>query len=128
MTRRVFGLSLLLVIAAVSLAAWPSAAGADITRGDADNPPHGSILGRVFEPPATPGGNPQPVEDAVVRLIRNGQPVAQTHTNAEGKYAFPNIPPGPYRIVAHKQGVGHGARRTIVFPAQTVLVPILIHD
>ncbi len=88
----------------------------------------GNIIGKVFEPPATPGGPPQPVEDAIVRLFRHGQPVGQTHTNAEGKYAFPNVPPGPYKIGAFKQGVGHGMRRTFVFPAQTVIVPIMLHD
>ncbi len=125
MTRRRFGLSALLTLAAVvSVLLWPSSAGA---AAGADNPP-GGIIGKVFEPPASPGGGPQPVADATVRLFRHGQPVAQTHTNNEGKYAFPNLPPGPYRIVAFKQGVGHGMRRTIVFPAQVVIVPILLHQ
>ncbi len=130
MTRRRFGfLALLGLVAAASLLVLPSSVGAALGAAAAgDNPPHGNIIGKVFEPPASPGGPPQPVEDAIVRLFRNGQPVAQTHTNAEGKYAFPNVPAGPYRIVAFKQGVGHGMRRTIVFPAQTVIVPVLLHE
>lgn len=124
MARRYFGLSALAALAAaVVLMAVPVSAVAD-----ADQPPPGNIKGFVATPPATPGTPPVPVEDATVRLVRpNGTVVAVTHTNAQGKYGFPNVHPGPYRLQAFKEGVGHGMRHTFVFPGQTVIVPIGLH-
>lgn len=124
LSRRCFGLSALAALAAaVVLMAVPVTAVAG-----ADQPPPGNIKGFVATPPATPGTPPVPVENATVRLVRpNGTVIAVTHTNAEGKYGFPNVHPGPYRLQAFKEGVGHGVRHTFVHPGQTVIVPIGLH-
>ncbi len=123
MTRRRFGLAALAAAAALVVMVLPVVSFA----GTSDQPPSG-IRGRVFQPPAAPGGTPTPVEDAMVRLIRNGQVVAQMQTDEQGRYAFPNVQPGHYRVGAFKPGVGHDVRRTIVFPGQIVIVPLLLQN
>lgn len=62
-------------------------------------PPPGRFVGQVL------GGRLQlPLEGAMVVVLHDGRPVAQTRTNRAGEFEFPELPPGEHVAVAHARG------------------------
>ncbi|MBX3388901.1 MAG: carboxypeptidase regulatory-like domain-containing protein [Phycisphaeraceae bacterium] len=82
-------------------------------------PSPGHVLGRVSS--ADPAAE---LRGVVVTLVRDHQAVGRTVTNSDGKFAFPNVRPGPFTIVAEKRGVGVGRQAGGVKPGETVRVAI----
>ncbi len=49
-------------------------------------------------------GTRQPIANATVSLQQNGEEIASTQTNGNGKFAFPNLSPGTYTLVVSADG------------------------
>lgn len=62
----------------------------------------GGIHGRVFG--RSNSGDPVPLEGALVELFREGTKLGEALTNAEGRYAFHDLPGGAYGLKASKEG------------------------
>ncbi|MFH1748287.1 MAG: carboxypeptidase-like regulatory domain-containing protein, partial [Planctomycetota bacterium] len=65
-------------------------------------PEPGAIVGLVLG--ALPGGEPVPLGDSLVRLLRGDEEVAHFITNEDGFFEFGPIPPGEYVLVATHEG------------------------
>ncbi len=65
--------------------------------GDNKTPP--GIYGQVISK-----GTRLPIANATVSLQRDGNEIASTQTNGNGKFAFPNLSPGTYTLVVSADG------------------------
>ncbi len=76
-------------------------------------PPQGphALSGQVVSENA--GG---PVVGSEVRLFLNGQQVAVTTTDAQGRFSFTNLPEGTYRVVAQKPGMAGSVAEGVRVP------------
>ncbi len=65
--------------------------------GDGKPPP--GIFGKVISK-----GTRQPIANATVTLLQNGNEVASVETPESGTFAFPNLPPGSYTLLVTAEG------------------------
>lgn len=109
------------VVAAASIAAGVrTTTPSESSSGTAPSAPRpGHVFGKVSS--ADPAAE---LRGVIVTLVRDQEAVGRTITNSDGKFAFPNIRPGPFVIVAEKRGVGVGRKAGGVKPGETVLVAI----
>jgi len=78
--------------------------------------PPSSIEGRVYadlNQDCEFDANESPLQGVSVQLLdETGQVIATTHTNAEGRYRFDNLPPGTYTVREQQPaGYFHGGQR-----------------
>ena len=93
--------SRLVLLVALGLGAWPSAAPAQ-DRDQPGEPKAGRLVGRV-----TAGDSGRPIMRAQVALIRVSEtrPFGFTFTDDTGQYSFEQIAEGRYTLVVYKPGV-----------------------
>ncbi|NDY93519.1 4Fe-4S dicluster domain-containing protein [Ideonella livida] len=70
-------------------------------------------------------GRPECLEGAEVRLVRDGQVLAQTRSNAFGDFAFDDLPPGAGRLSVHLSHPQAGQAVVATALAQT---PVVLGD
>lgn len=80
-------------------------------------PEPGAIVG--FVRGQGPNGE-VPIAGAVVKLIKNGQVLRETHTGNTGHYELPDVPPGEYGMLAAAEGWQPADGPVQVPPGQTV--------
>lgn len=112
MSKRSFLGLLITSIVAVFMLATPSNANAQ--------PAPGKVVGLVVDVDG------KPVANAQVVLMHDHEIVARVRTNADGKYAFERVRPGPYQVSAGKPDVGRGHERAAVRSGETVRVRIVL--
>ena len=56
------------------------------------------------------------------------QPIAETTTDANGKFTFSDVPAGVYMVVSGERGVGMGRARAVVTAGKTVSVEIVVQQ
>ncbi|QOJ01372.1 MAG: carboxypeptidase regulatory-like domain-containing protein [Phycisphaeraceae bacterium] len=101
-----------------------SVAAGQVTRVRLNLPGLGQTAGAIAGLVTTEAGRPVP--GAAVVLSRDGQAVARTTTNDDGRYDFANLRPGQYGLEASKRGVGNGAARAEVRAGETTRAPIVL--
>jgi len=82
-------------------------------------PRPGHVLGQISSTDSSAD-----LRGVAIALVRDGHVVDRTFTNAGGRFAFPNIRPGHFVILAEKRGVGVGRQPGDVKPGETVKVSI----